>query len=277
MYRRRNYQALLSYTLLILALFITLFPILWIVLTSLKTTQETMVYPPKLLPSKIQLDAYVAVIREKNFPLYFKNSAIVSLSATLACMFFATLAGYGFSRFKFPGSKAIFLFILMATMFPAVLMIVPYFLMLRTIGLLNTYIAYVLAYTSFSLPFATWMMRGFFESIPKEIDESGLVDGCTWFTTFRRLCLPLAGPGMASTAIYSFLLSWNQYLFALTLTTKQEKYMLPVGIANLVGEYWVDWSVLMAASVLAMIPVIIFNIFMEKYLVRGMTAGAVKG
>jgi ABC-type glycerol-3-phosphate transport system permease component len=274
---RSRKRTAISYTLLILTVIVTIFPILWIVLTSIKTPEETMVYPPRFLPSKVTFGAYISVIREKNFPLYFKNSAIVSIAATLATMIIATLAGYGFSRFKFPLSKALFIFILMATMFPAVLMIIPYFLMMRTLGLLNTYAAFVLSYTSFSLPFATWMMRGFFTSIPKEIDESGLVDGCNWFTVFRRLCLPLAGPGMASTAIYSFLLAWNQYLFALTLTTRHERYMLPVGIANLIGEYWVDWSVLNAASVLAMLPVIVFNIFMEKYLVRGLTAGAVKG
>ena len=270
-------QRMMQYVLLVLALIITLFPIFWIVMTSLKTSQETMEYPPKIFPRSIQFGAYVSVWREKNFLLYFKNSTIVSLSTTLVCMLLSTLAGYGFSRFNFRGSKTLFMFILMTTMFPAVLMIIPYFLMMRTIGLLNTYLAYVLSYTSFSLPFATWIMKGFFDSIPREIDESGLVDGCNWFSAFWRLCVPISGPGVASTAIYSFLLSWNHYLFALTLTTKQSRYMLPVGIASLVGEFWVDWGVLMAASVVAMMPTIVFNIFMEKYLVRGMTAGAVKG
>lgn len=267
----------INYLLLVIAVLVTVFPVFWILMSSFKSAMEINQIPPRWFPSSFNWSSYKNVLTERSFGLYFKNSAIVSIGTTFLTMVLATTAGYGFSRFNFRGRKMIFIVVLMTTMFPAVLLIIPYFLMMRTLGLLNTYLAYIWSYTTFSLPFSIWMMKGYFESVPHEIDEAGLVDGCNWFSTFWRLCMPIAAPGMAATAIYSFLLAWNHYLFALALTTRPDKYLIPVGIASLVGEYWTDWSSLMAASMLSIIPVVIFNIFLERHLVRGMTAGAVKG
>ncbi len=265
------------YLVLISAVIVTIFPVFWILMCSFKSPDEINAIPIRWFPKSLNFNSYKSVLTERSFGLYFKNSTIVAVATTLLTMALATTAGYGFSRFDFKGRKLLFIFILLATMFPAVLLIIPYFLMMRKLGLLNTYLAYIWSYTSFSLPFSTWMMRGYFESVPREIDEAGLVDGCSWFSAFWRLCMPIAAPGMAATAIYSFLLAWNHYLFALALTTRPEKYLIPVGIASLVGEYWTDWSSLMAASMLSIVPVIVFNVLLEKHLVKGMTAGAIKG
>lgn len=169
------------------------------------------------------------------------------------------------------------MFILMATMFPAVLLVVPYFLMLNRLGFIDTYIAFIWAYTSFALPFCTWMMKGFFDTIPKEIDQAAKVDGCNTFSAFYRVVLPLAAPGAVATAVFTFLLAWNHYIFALALTTDSKMYLLSVGIASLQEEYWTDYPTVMAAAVLAITPVIVLYSFLERYLVRGMAAGAVKG
>lgn len=274
---KRTLNASLNYLLLLISVLITVFPVFWILMSSFKSATEINLTPPRWFPTSFNLSSYKNVLTERSFGLYFKNSAIVSIGTTFLTMVLATTAGYGFSRFNFKGRKTIFIVVLMTTMFPAVLLIIPYFLMMRKLGLLNTHFAYIWSYTTFSLPFSIWMMKGYFESVPHEIDEAGLVDGCNWFSTFWRLCMPIAAPGMAATAIYSFLLAWNHYLFALALTTRPDKYLIPVGIASLVGEYWTDWSSLMAASMLSIIPVVIFNIFLERHLVKGMTAGAVKG
>lgn len=266
-----------NYLLLILAVLVTVFPVFWILMCSFKTATEINLIPPRWLPDSLNWNSYQTMLTERSFGLYFKNSAIVSLGTTLLTMALATTSGYGFSRFNFKGKRACFIFILLTTMFPAVLLIIPYFLMMQKLGLLNTYLSYIWSYTTFSLPFSIWMMKGYFESVPYEIDEAGLVDGCNWFSTFWHLCMPIAAPGMAATAIYSFLLAWNHYLFALALTTRPDMYLVPVGIASLVGEYWTDWSGLMAASMLSIVPVVIFNIILERHLVKGMTAGAVKG
>jgi multiple sugar transport system permease protein len=275
--RRRNVTAIGTYTVLVFAVAVAMFPILWILLTSFKTPQEALRIPLQWFPSKFTFASYTALFREWSFNLYFINSAIVTTGTTICSIAIATAAGYGFSRFKFKGNRSLLMFILMTTMFPAVMLVIPYFMILRTLGLLNKYIGYIWAYTSFSLPFCTWMMKGYFDSVPREIDEAGIVDGCSVFGVFLKLCVPIAAPGMAATAIFSFLLAWNQYIFALALTTRPEMYMIPVGIATLIGEYWTDWSVLTAGAVVTIAPVIVFNIFLERYLVAGMAAGAVKG
>lgn len=275
--RRKHLAAAKNYTLLVLAAAAALFPIVWILLTSFKTAQEAIRIPVQWLPSRLTFASYAALFRERSFDLYFANSAIVTAGTTICAIGLATAAGYGFSRFRFRGNRPLFMFVLMTTMFPAVMLVIPYFLILKALGLINNYLGYIWAYTSFSLPFCTWMMKGYFDSIPREIDEAGIVDGCSVFGVFVRLCMPIAAPGMAATAIFSFLLAWNHYIFALALTTRPERYMVPVGIATLVGEYWTDWNVLTAAAIVAIVPVIVFNILLERYLIAGLAAGAVKG
>lgn len=254
-----------------------LFPLAWMVSTSLKPTEDTYVIPPLWIPPHPTLNSYRMILGIQNFPRYFFNSSIVSFSTTVLAMVFAGLAGYGFSRFRFRGSRVLMIFTLMTQMFPGILLVIPYFSLMGAAGLLNTYPALVIAYTSFSLPFCTWMLKGFFDSIPAELDEAAMIDGCSRTSAFLRVILPLSAPGLVATAIFSFLVAWNEFLFAVVLTSTPGMYLVTVGIASNIGQFRIQWNDLMAASVLATLPTIILYAFLERYLVQGLTAGAVKG
>jgi len=274
--QRKKAIDLLHYVLTILACLMVLAPILWMVSTSFKTAEATASAKITWLPSPPTTEAYKTVWTQRDFFRYMANSLRVSVATTVLAVILAGLAGYGFSRFRFRGHSSLLLSFLITQMFPGAVLIIPYFMVMRNLRLINSPIALILAFTSFALPFSTWMLKGFFDSIPHEIDESALVDGCNRFQVCYRIMLPIAAPGVAATMLFAFILSWNQYLFALVLTTNERMYTLPVGIASLVGEYWIAWNELMAAGVIAIIPSAIAFMFVERYLVEGLTAGAVK-
>jgi ABC-type glycerol-3-phosphate transport system permease component len=257
--------------------FFSLFPLAWIALTSVKTLAETFLIPPSWLPSRIAWENYVKIWTIQPFGRYFFNSLLVSLAATLLSIVLASLAGYGFSRFQFRGARVLMVTVLVAQMFPGLVLLIPYFTMARDAGLLNTYSVLVIAYTSFSLPFCIWMMKGFFDGIPRELDQAALVDGCTHLSAFTRVILPLSVPGLVATGIFSFLVAWNEYLFALVLTTKPNMFLVTVGIAFNIGQYRIQWNELMASAVVATIPTIVLYSILERHMVRGLSAGAVKG
>jgi len=254
-----------------------LFPLCWIVSTSLKTLPETFLTPPSWFPAHFEFANYVRIWTIQSFARYFLNSLIVSSAATGASIILASLAGYGFSRFRFRFSRALMILVLVAQMFPGLVLLIPYFTLASEARLLNTYSVLIIVYTSFALPFCIWLMKGFFDSIPSELDQAALVDGCTHLGAFTRVILPLALPGVVATAIFSFLLAWNEYLFAVVLTSKERMYLVTVGIASTVGQFRIMWNELMAGAVLATIPTIILYAFLERHLVRGLSAGAVKG
>jgi len=245
--------------------------------TSIKTRPETFNIPPTWLPLKITFKPYIEMWEMKNFALYFVNTLIVSISATVLSLLFSVPASYGFARFKFKGAKLMLTFILITQMLPLVILITPYFILMQKLGLLNTHIALILAYTSFSLPFSTWMLRGFFSNIPKEIDEAAMVDGCSRIKAVIKVIIPLAVPGISATALFTFLLAWNHYLFALALALNKDMYTVSVGLGTMMGEYQIAWNQLMAAALIATIPSVIIYMFLEKYFVQGLTGGAVKG
>lgn len=256
---------------------VMVFPIAWMLLVSLKTDAETVAYPMTWLPHKLHFGSYVNVWLLKNFARYFLNSAAVAAVTTLLAMAAAAPAAYGFSRFTYPLSRTLQSFFLTTQMVPGILLVIPYFVMMRAAGLVNSYSALFLIYTALALPFCTWMLIGFFRGISKEIDEAALVDGCGRFGVFFRIVLPLAAPGLAATALFAFLVAWKEYLFALALTSEESMYLLTVGIANLFGETRVAWNEVMAAAMLATVPALVFYMFLERHMVRGLTAGAVKG
>ncbi len=254
-----------------------LFPLGWMISTSFKPTEDTYVIPPLWIPPHPTLSSYETILGIQNFPRYFFNSAVVSLATTILALIFACLAGYGFSRFRFRGSRLLMVFTLITQMFPGILLVIPYFAVMNSLGLFNTYPALVIAYTSFSLPFCIWMLKGFFDSIPAELDEAAMIDGCGRFSAFLRVILPLSAPGLAATAIFSFLIAWNEFLFAVALTSTPDMSLVTVGIVSNIGQFRIAWNDLMAAAVLATIPTITLYTFLERYLVQGLTAGAVKG
>jgi ABC-type glycerol-3-phosphate transport system permease component len=277
MKRPRVARQALLWTVALVALAVTLFPFYWMLNTSLKPTPEVFASPPTFVSAHWTLDAYASVLNNRPVARYFVNSLVVAIGSTVLSVVLAALAAYGVTRFFPHGAMPFVLFLLFTKMLPETLLIIPYFQLMSDLGLLNTYWALILAYSSFALPFSVWMLIGFFRSIPRELDEAALIDGAGVLQTFFRVILPLARPGLVAVALFTFLIAWNSYVWALVLTTDASMFVLSVGIANLVGEYRVQWNELMAAAVIAAIPVMVLYSLLERHLVNAITAGAVKG
>ena len=277
MKRPRPARQALLWIAALLALAVTLFPFYWMLNTSLKPAPEVFVSPPTFVSAHWSLDAYSTLLATRPVARYFLNSLVVALGSTALSVLLAALAAYGVTRFFPRGALPFVLFLLFTKMLPETLLIIPYFQLMSDLGLLNTYWALILAYSSFALPFSVWMLIGFFRSIPRELDEAALIDGAGVLQTFFRVILPLARPGLVAVALFTFLIAWNSYVWALVLTTDASMFVLSVGIANMVGEYRVQWNELMAAAVIAAIPVMALYSLLERHLVNAITAGAVKG
>lgn len=269
--------AVLRWMVIAAALLVVLFPFYWMLNTSLKPASEIFLSPPTFVSVDWSFDAYRSLIETRTILRYFANSLLVSAGATLLSVVLAAFAAYGFTRFFVRGELVFILFLLFTKMLPETLLVIPYFQVLAAVGLINSYTALILAYTSFALPFSIWMLIGFFRAIPRELDDSAIIDGASRLQAFRLVILPLARPGLVAVALFTFLIAWNSYVWALVLTTSADRYVLSVGIANLMGEYRIDWNELMAAAVIAAVPVMVLYAFLERHLVAGITAGAVKG
>jgi len=233
---RRAGQAIL-WVVALVALAVTLFPFYWMLNTSLKPTAEVFASPPTFVSAHWSFDAYASLLRSRPVARYFANSLIVALGSTMLSVLLAALAAYGVTRFFPRGATPFVLFLLFTKMLPETLLIIPYFQLMSDLGLLNTYWALILAYSSFALPFSVWMLIGFFRSIPRELDEAAHIDGAGVLQTFFRVILPLARPGLVAVALFTFLIAWNSYVWALVLTTDASMFVMSVGIANMVGEY----------------------------------------
>jgi ABC-type glycerol-3-phosphate transport system permease component len=268
--------ALLYAVLLVLAAAVLL-PFYWMAISSFRPPEALFSSKPSLWPSHLALEHYAHVLLRTSFVAQFKNSVIVAIGTTLVCILTGSFAGYSLSRFKFTGAFVVSMVIFLAMMFPATVVLIPLFLVFRTLRLLNTYWGLILAYATFALPFCTWMMKGFFDSIPVELEEAAIVDGCSRAGAMFRVAFPLAAPGVAATAMFGFLLAWNEYLFALTFTTSEDMRTLPVGLTLFSGEYYTNYGALMAASLMVCIPVLAFFLYANRYMIQGLTAGAVKG
>ncbi len=256
---------------------VMLFPIMWMFVVSLKTEDETYATPLAWWPKNPTFNNYITMWQALDFDRYFLNTAIVAGFTTILSILVAAPAAYGFARFRFTGSAAMGTFLLSTQMFPRVILIVPYFIIMRHLGLINTYASLILIYISFALPFSIWMMRGYFAKLPVEIDEASLIDGNGPFGTFLRITLPLCLPGIVATAIFSFLVGWNEFLFALILTTEKEMSVVTVGLASLIGEYKTQWNEMMAAAIVGSLPAMVLYAALERYLVHGLASGATKG
>ncbi|MDR1519934.1 MAG: carbohydrate ABC transporter permease [Planctomycetota bacterium] len=274
---QRRLAAVLTWTTLTISLIIVLFPIYWMANTAFKPASEVFQSPPTFYSENWTLDSFRNLFATRPIATYFFNSLIVAGGTTLLSLFLASFAAYGLTRFPVRIEILIILALIFIKMLPEALLVVPFFELMANWKMLNTYTALILVYTSFSLPFAMWMLIGFFRAIPRELDDAGIMDGATRLQTFRMVVLPLARPGLIAVAMFTFLIAWNSYLWALVLTTSPDMYVLPVGIATLKGEYQVQWNELMAAAVIAVVPVLAIYSVLERYLVAGITAGAVKG
>jgi multiple sugar transport system permease protein len=274
---------MLSYLYLGILIVLVFFPLFWMVSSAIKPVDDLFVIPPQWIPERPTLTAMDSVIsgedgRPSLFLDYFKNSIIVTVGTTLLALLVATLAAYALSRYPFRGSNKLMLSILSLQMFPQAMLLISFYIIFLQLRLLNTYQGLILANATFAVPFSIWMLKGFFDTVPREIEEAALIDGCTRFSVLPRIVLPLVTPGLLAAGVYTFLIAWDEYLFASTLMLQPEMRTLPPGIIqSFVGQFYLNWPNVMAASVLITIPVTLLFIFFQKYLVHGLTAGAVKG
>ena len=264
-------------TLLVILILWAVLPFLWMVSTAFKTTEETYTSPPLWIPHHPTIKNFLYIVKRGAFLTYFRNSVIVAVSTTVISIILSSLAGYSFSRFKFFGGHSLLLLFLITQMFPGALLIIPLFQIIKFLKLLNTLYALVLSHITFSLPLCTWLMKGFFDQIPRELEEAAMIDGCSRISAMIYVIFPLALPGIIAASIFSFIGSWDEFIFALTFTSSDEVRTLPIGLQRFIGSYEIYWNHLGAASVLTTIPVIILFLFIQKYMVKGLTAGSVKG
>ena len=256
---------------------LVLFPIYWMVITALLPSELTRARSPAVLPplSAIGFDAFGLLFSRKPVLTWLANSVIVTVGATLVSLVIATMAGYSLSRFRSRAQQGAGVALLVSKMLPASLIVIPFFIGFSTFGLIDNRWGLVLANASVGVPFATWMMKGFFDGIPREIELAAMLDGCSGAQAVWYVVLPLARPGLAACAIYLAILTWSDFVFARTLVSNPDLWVLTVGVQSFLGEYLVDWPSLMALGVLSLAPVFVLFMILEPFLVSGMTQGAV--
>lgn len=272
-------RSVLRYGVIGIASLAALAPVYWMLTISLKREVDQFAVPPLWFSFTPTLAHYRDAFFNRAFGQYLITSAIVAVSSTICALIIGTMAAYALARFKMPGrlDRKLSLWILSTRMFPPIVTAVPLFLLMGDLGLLNTRASLIILYTGFNLPFVVWMMRGFFIEVPRELEEAAMVDGDSRLGALRRVLLPLVAPGLAATAVFCLIISWNEFLFALVLTQTDAAMTLPVGIAGRVTQYEIKWGVMSAAGVVAMVPILLFALAVQRYLVRGLSLGAVKG
>jgi multiple sugar transport system permease protein len=257
---------------------ITTFPLFWMILTSVKPQFELFRVPPGFWPEQITFEHYTRLLYETPFLKYMRNSLILSFTTTILVVTVATLGAHSLVRFRYPGRERLAQLVLFTYLLPSVVLILPLYLMMVWLGVANTIFSLVIAYTTFALPYALWLLRSFMQGIPDDLEAAALVDGATRMEAFVDVILPQALPGIISTSLFTFILSWNEYLYALVLVNTDEARPLTTGVMSmLVSAFNIEWSLLMAASVMMSLPLIIIFAFLQKYLTRGFGAGGVKG
>lgn len=264
---------------LIFASLVSVFPIIWILSTSFKFKEDVLKPGIEIIPSNPTLSNYEHVLSMDNF-IFWKwlgNSVMIAVITTIVGLFLASTTAYAFSRFEFKGKKFFLFSYLLTQMFPGAILIVPLYNIIKNVGLLNSYTGLLIAYSTISLPFCVWMLKSFFDTIPKSLEEAAMIDGLTSFGTFWKIILPLSLPGLSVTAFFSFITAWNEFMFALTFMSTAEHYTLPVGLRTFVFEFNTDWHYMAAGAIIVSLPVLIFFFIAQKFLISGLTSGGVKG
>ena len=254
------------------------FPLVWMILTSLKPQTELFRIPPTWLPETVTFEHYWRLLTETPFLIYFRNSVVLATTTTVFVVVLGAIGAYSLVRFAYRGRETLATLVLFTYLLPSVVLIIPLYLMMVELGLSNTLASLVLAHTTFALPYALWLLRSFMEGVPEDLESAALVDGATRMGAFRDVILPQLLPGIISTALFTFILSWNEYLYALVLVNSDAVRPLTTGVMTmLISAFNIEWSLLMAASVMMSLPLIVVFAFLQSYLTRGFGAGAVKG
>ncbi len=279
-YSRRRKSSRLArvcfYALVTIVVIVLLFPFYWMVATSFQRLDRTYMSPPEFLQLHPRPENYPEAFVDKPVLRWLWNTLVVSSATTIICILFSAFAAYSISRFPYRGRTLLSIVILSSQMFPGTLIVIPYYILMSRLKLLDSYEGLILTYISFTAPFCIWALKGFFDSIPRAIEEAAWIDGCSRFRSLFQIVLPLALPGMVATSLFAFLLSWHEFLFARTLLSSVSKWTIATGIASYVGEYYTTWPYVMAASTITSLPVVIIFILFQKHLVAGLTRGAVK-
>lgn len=270
-------ERILRYGILVGGGIIMMVPFLWMVSTSLKEYAYIIEFPPQLIPKEPTLNNFVEAWTTGQFQLYLTNSLIVAVSSVVLAVLISAMMAYAFARFDFPGKEILFFSILLLLMVPNIIGIIPQFLLAIALGLRNSLLGLVLFYVATSLPLNTFLLRGFFETLPREMEEAMLMDGANYFTIFTRMVLPLSTPALATVSIFSLLGFWDEYILALTFIDDQTKRTLPIAIASFHGQHGTDWGLVFAASLIAMIPIVALYVALQRYFTGGLTTGAFKG
>ena len=274
---RTPLQSLALYGTVILLGALILFPIYWLLVTAVSTSADLSQLPPSFWPDDAQWGTFAKVWEERPIPLWLLNSMLAAIGSVTLSMVVSVLAGYALSRFSIRGGHSLGLFILTAKMLPATLLVIPLFSIFRNFGMIGSLWTLVLALSTLIIPFTTWMLKGYFDTIPRELEQAAMVDGCSPMGAMVRVVLPVATPGLAATSLYAFVLSWADYAYARTfLVNAPDSWTANLGITTMRGEYSTDWNEISAAAVFVAVPFIVIYLFLERYLVGGLTAGAEK-
>jgi len=271
---RKNISKVLIYLGITCGAIVMVTPFLYMVSTAFKKHSYSLAFDPGLIPANPTITNFIKTWKMNNFQLYFRNSLFVAITSVLFVVLVSSMMAYAFARFEFPGKEIIFFTILIVLMVPNMVCLIPQFLLAKTLGLRNSLWGLILFYVSGMVPFNTFLLRGFFETLPKELEDAVLIDGGSYFTVYRKIILPLSTPALATISIFSFLGFWDEFILALTFIDDTSKRTLPIAIATLQGQYATEWGWVFAASIIAVIPVIIVFVSLQKYFVGGITSGA---
>ena len=270
-------ETILLYASLTAGAVIMMVPLLYMISTALKGQVYVFETPPRFIPEHPTMSNFVQAWASNNFALYFRNSSVVAIATTLGSTLLSAMLAYAFARFEFPGKALTFYLLLFTLMIPSLMLIIPQFLLAKALGLRNSLWGLVFVYVAMTIPLNTFLLRGFFEQLPGDLEEAVLIDGGGYGTTFFRIILPLSKPALATVALFTFLFGWDEFTWALTAIDVEAKRTLPIAIAAFHGAHLTQWGLVFAASLIAMIPTVLLYIALQRYFVRGLTAGAIKG